>query len=337
MGTDAVWIRMAAFFLTVEYAFAMFIGAKYGFSYNLALAEQLSVAAVISTGLVAWTFVRSLFQSLRTRQPSPANFLKGRLFSPLLAARIAGVSFVTLQIGALNWTKSMMPLVTSFWADNMLADFDKALFGVDPWAVFHLINVPMIDEIYSTWAIVKFSALFTLLLLPQSARKAKALTAYFAVMFLGMVGQYCLPSAGPIFWNNLGLGDRYTAIPIPDMTRMARDYLWQYHQLGRGQVGTGISAFPSMHVAIATWLALMSNSFDKRLGMLGWFYWTCIMFGSVYLGWHYIADGIGGSMIAVAAWKFANLCLAKFCAVPSAVQADGANVQPVTQSDFSVS
>ncbi len=57
-------------------------------------------------------------------------------------------------------------------------------------------------------------------------------------------------------------------------------------------VGAGISAFPSMHVAAATLNALFLSERGRVLAAVGWSYVALILFGSVYLGWHYAIDGL---------------------------------------------
>jgi membrane-associated phospholipid phosphatase len=61
-----------------------------------------------------------------------------------------------------------------------------------------------------------------------------------------------------------------------------------------------------MHVAIATWIALSAMSLNRRLGTLAVVYWAVICFGSVYLGWHYVMDGLGGIIISLVAWGAAG-------------------------------
>jgi membrane-associated phospholipid phosphatase len=64
-------------------------------------------------------------------------------------------------------------------------------------------------------------------------------------------------------------------------------------------IGGGISAFPSMHVALAVWFALILR--DRNLATLGVAYAFGVFFCSVILGWHYVADGAAGIGIALLA------------------------------------
>lgn len=304
MRREISWTSTAIALITIEYMVAYLIGISVGFSYKLALYDHLMVAMVLSFVVAAVVFSVLLAKCIVLGVSSPIAQLRRDL--PVLAPVVVGISLVALQIGALNWTKSMIPLVTTFWADELLASADRVLFRADPWIFLHFMPVPLIDELYSAWAPIKFITILVIMFLPSSPLKARALAAYFLTMFFGLIGQYTLPSAGPIFYERLGLGDNFSAIPVPPITQLASDYLWQAYIKGGGDVGTGISAFPSMHVAIALWIALSVQSFNQRMGYIAHTYFAVICFGSVYLGWHYAMDGIGGSFIAMAAWWIAK-------------------------------
>jgi membrane-associated phospholipid phosphatase len=71
----------------------------------------------------------------------------------------------------------------------------------------------------------------------------------------------------------------------------ASGYLYASYQTGDSAMGTGISAMPSMHLAIVTLNACMLTSLNRHVGVLAWIYVALIQLGSVYLGWHYALDG----------------------------------------------
>jgi membrane-associated phospholipid phosphatase len=83
------------------------------------------------------------------------------------------------------------------------------------------------------------------------------------------------------------------------------DYLWSNYLDKGSRVGTGISAFPSLHVAGAAWVAIFASSQFRKLSIIAWAYFGLILIGSVYLGWHYALDGLAGLAIAAAAWRLA--------------------------------
>jgi hypothetical protein len=77
------------------------------------------------------------------------------------------------------------------------------------------------------------------------------------------------------------------------------DMLWSAYTTHSTDVGNGISAAPSLHVAIAAWTAL---ALRKKLM---WLYVAAIWVASVHLGWHYVFDGLAGIAGALVIWRFA--------------------------------
>lgn len=189
----------------------------------------------------------------------------------------------------INWTKSMIP---AFTADPMLADLDRMLFGVDPWRLF---DVPMLRPImafsYAFW----FPVIYFFVIAAWWKGHQRALRSLFVLAGIDTVAQFILPSAGPIFWSRLRFGDRFAALEDgPTTYVMFADLLWAHYESGTLAVGTGISAMPSMHVALSFWLVL---AFPKAR------YFTIpflavVFAASVASGWHYVTDGIAGCLIA---------------------------------------
>jgi hypothetical protein len=63
---------------------------------------------------------------------------------------------------------------------------------------------------------------------------------------------------------------------------------------------------PSLHVAMACWLALTIRRGLPRMQWLGWTYLALIWLGSVHLGWHYVSDGAVGIAGMLAIWRLAG-------------------------------
>jgi hypothetical protein len=229
-----------------------------------------------------------------------------------IAAIVIGCLLVGMQIGALTWLKTMLPVTQGFWADPALAGADRMIFGKDPWVISHELFGPitgLLDRCYVTWAPVKFATMIAVVLAAASPNKSRAMVAYFIMVSTGCLLQYALPSAGPVFYEHLGLGDQFGSMPVEPWVATARDYLWADYLSGGGRPGGGISAMPSMHVAVALWVALVVRAYFPRLQFLGWAYFAAILIGSVHLGWHYALDGIVASAIALVAWALAPFLL----------------------------
>jgi hypothetical protein len=291
----------AAVIVAVEYAVALAIGLGVGFHYSIPLGAYLLssiiVAGVTVCGMALWkiTGVRG--------DDTPLSSVLRRY-----GEVTCGIVLVGLQMGVLAWLKIMLPIAQGFWADPLLAHLDSALFlGIDPWRITHaLFWWAPLDQAYITWAPVKFAVLLALLLAPASNLRSRALLSYFLILCVGSLGQYLLPSAGPIFYSALELGPRFADLPIAPWAKEASAYLWADHLRGGGHIGTGISAMPSLHVAIALWLALVLRSYFPRLQAIGWVYFGLIFVGSIHLGWHYAVDSIAGSALALLAFRLAE-------------------------------
>ena len=304
---DLLWIAPAAFMVATELLVANLIGSAVGFHYDMAVWAYFVIATAIAS-ISAFAVLLLILGSYPLRRiASPIKQLRNDAVTIAWTAFavVSGIYLVVFQLCALNWTKSMLPHATGFWADPLLARLDHALFGNDPWIFLHQVfgQTRIFDFAYGLWGPLKFGTLLLFIALPGSRTKAIALLAYFLTMILGMlVGQFVLPSAGPIFYQLLGLGDRFAAMPLAPWSGMARDYLWDAYINNTGKVGGGISAFPSMHVAISVWIALTWGSVHRVLGFVGAVFATLVMIGSVYLGWHYAVDGLVSIIGVVLIW-----------------------------------
>jgi membrane-associated phospholipid phosphatase len=78
--------------------------------------------------------------------------------------------------------------------------------------------------------------------------------------------------------------------------------LWENYQVGRWLPFGGISAMPSIHVAIAVLYVFIAFDLRKSLGFIFCGYLLAIQIGSVMLGWHYAVDGYFGAGMAFVIW-----------------------------------
>ena len=201
-----------------------------------------------------------------------------------------------------GWAKTMIPQVGGFWADPMLANLDHWLFGQDPWQLFRIGPLNAIfAKLYVCWFPVTFGMMG---LLAFSKRDHSVLlTAFLAILIIvGTIGQYALPSAGPIFYERIGLGPRFdqlVATTDPSVNFLA-DYLWRNYESGGANLGTGISAMPSLHVTLAVWTMFAARAVWRPLVVPAAAYAVIIYIYSVASGWHYATDGLVGAALAAA-------------------------------------
>jgi PAP2 superfamily len=211
---------------------------------------------------------------------------------------LAGINLI-----AFMWMKPLLNRFVAFWADPLLASFDNALFlGADPWTLLSWLSSPVAGLIYHPlWFIGMILALLFTAAAPPSEQKSAVLLGYFTLWsVVAPLVHMAMPAAGPIFYERMGYGARFAAIDGGQATRMVGDYLWSLYSTDNFGAGSGISAMPSMHVTISTWTVLAFGFCAPRWRWLALTGWAVIFALSIALGWHYAADGIVGTLAALA-------------------------------------
>ena len=120
-------------------------------------------------------------------------------------------------------------------------------------------------------------------------------------------------SAGPVYYGHMtGDADRFsqffTAIDAygfrNSVTPRFQEMLWNYHVEGQASLGSGISAFPSVHVGMATLIGLYLWRKLGRFGAVALLFPLAIQIFSVLLGWHYAVDGYFSIAVVLVVWYF---------------------------------
>lgn len=238
----------------------------------------------------------------------------------LLAAMIiTGLTLSHFQV-----FKQLVLPSRGFPFDQMIADWEFALLGGrDAWEVTHaifgsLVPTLVLDVAYAVWLPIMF--LFpaaTVVAVRDRQTRLRLLGTWVASwIVIGSIAAWALGSAGPCYYNALvgpreGFVRLHEALTILDgnAARFGLSVHALYFQdmlfdtQGGGLVfASGISAMPSMHVAMATLFAVAGF---KRSSSLGWafsVYAVLIWIASIHLGWHYAADGLLGSIMMLALW-----------------------------------
>ena len=290
--------------IAVQLVAALLIEAVSGFRYSVPWVPYLlGTSAMIILSLAGLTFFW-LAQLERAKVLNKRGIVIARLKSsdvPLIYVAVAA------QFCLLGWLKAAMPFSVGFHADQLLADADAWIFGTDPWRLVQWLPSTLVDTAYITWAQSNLFMMAILALFPKSEKRDRAMISFFLVVSACALMQYAVPSAGPIFYERLGFGERFADLPSRPWATMTADYLWANYQDNASRIGTGISAFPSLHVAGAAWVAIVVASYWRLLAPLAWAYFVLILMGSIFLGWHYALDGIAGLIIAILAYRVVSL------------------------------
>jgi hypothetical protein len=297
------------------------------------LAAYVLAALVLAPGALiglAFTYFRQMYLLvgiLIVALPIAGAVLKPR--SPLgMAAEIIrrggmrlSVVVVCFCLGMAAFTtfKIAIPAIVPFYADELFADIDAALHFGNPGEHLHALLPGWVAEpIVTAYTFLWFSLWFGLLgfvaLHDDSAlRRRYFWSMALTMVLLGTIGATAFSSVGPIFYDAFIPGDRFAPLlaalrdtAAGDLTFQTAGYLLSAYRGEGGIIGTGISAMPSMHLAIVTLNALMLGSLNRWAGLAGWAYVALILIGSVYLAWHYAIDGYFSIAVVPLIWWLAG-------------------------------
>lgn len=247
-------------------------------------------------------FLWYLWKLYREGERRPAGRIARDFDRTRAVAILLAVFLGSITAGAFSTLKAAIPLAVPFYLDSGVTNFERTIFGTDPWRISHDLlgwATPVIDRFYLSWLPVLLIAFNLVLLSKPSALKSRSLIAYILIWpIVGTLGSYSLSSAGPIFHDALfgGHSGLIAALEREGATGNlhAYHYLLDAYANRANALGGGISAMPSMHIAIACWLALTLRGLAPRFQWVGWAYLAMIWVGSVHLGWHYVSDGLVG-------------------------------------------
>ena len=269
--------------------------------------------------------------------------VRALLSEPRLAHFWAGLTLlfaIMIFHGTFTSFKNALPVWQGgFRFDVVQANIDHALhFGRDPWLYLHdLAGSGFVRAIVEWnynqgWFILCFSTLF-FVAVSYEARSIR--TRYFlcyvlAWVTVGNVLAGLFLSAGPAFYGKV-TGDAARFAGQLAFLADGRDwrhsaaavqhYLWALHESGQPGLGSGISAFPSMHVSLVTLNALFLAERSRLWGILAFAYVALVLASSVYLAWHYAIDGYAAVLVtwalyAAVRWGFDRTAARRRTALP---------------------
>lgn len=276
-------------------------------------ASMVLVAAAITIYLA--------FRALRSDSPVRAFRLELLDFWQSRGAGLVLFVFLATFQGAFTSIKVMMPEFVPFTFDPALADLDEWIHFGAAWEHLRFLDghTALVRFLYTpVWMMVFISATLLICLSRASRLRTQYIwTFIWCWILLGNVFALGFMSVGPIFYEPL-LGDaRFAGLTAHLQTVTSPDdplsqipqALWLAYTDKLPGMGTGISAFPSLHLAITTLIVLAAFRLRAWLGWVMAAYLCVIMAGSVHLGWHYAIDGYFAIAATFVLWKVVGLCL----------------------------
>ncbi|MGE4313190.1 MAG: phosphatase PAP2 family protein [Pseudobdellovibrionaceae bacterium] len=259
------------------------------------------------------------------------NYLtKERLFTGLTL-----LIFYKIFIAAFSGFKAMIPLIHPFGWDSEFYLLDQKMhFGHSPWELSHMLvgsawGSYAINFVYNLWFPIKFLVMYFLAfsLVRPTLRTQFFYTFFLAWMVNGSLLALLFSSAGPCYFDVAGGLPHGAYEPLMERLATQSDWLfaetgklklyalqtqtmlWDLYQTNGTALGSGISAFPSMHVSVA---ALILFYGLERGGMVKWasiLFFVFIAIGSVHLGWHYAIDGYVGFFLTWVIWRLVKIAI----------------------------
>jgi hypothetical protein len=278
------------------------------------VASAYIVLPVILLATVALDIVpRAIWRVRRTPAAIPATILavtRERWGWKHTSYALAGLGTWYVTYATFRNLKSYVPFVNDRLWDNDLASIDRVLWlGHDPAVVLHDVlgtgwAAPFLSFVYVAWiAFVPVSLAMALVWTRRTGAGAWYVTAIAVDWALGAVVYYLVPSLGPIYsspgdfaslphtWvtslENGLWADRVTVLTDPNATEKVQT----------------IAAFASLHVGIMVTACLMAHLLHlaKPWKVIAWVCLVLTVISTIYLGWHFFVDTLGGAVLGSAA------------------------------------
>ena len=298
-----------------------FILPLYGRTIPYTLGETLPTPAILTALYLAGTFLFAIVVDVfaARRPPFELDTWSGLWRRRLGTRRIVGAVIIVLTLpvllNAMAGYRLALTDIKPFAYDELFMAWDRALhFGRHPWEwiqplVGHPAVTRFIDMGYLTgWILMMWGCNIWLAVHGREPLRLQYFLSFAGCwILLGSLGAILMSSAGPVYFGRVtGLADPYTPLieylnSIDAVTPLVavehHESLWlRYRTWG------GITAMPSMHIAITTVVALALIRTRAWLAVVALPLWLFMMVASIHLGWHYAIDGYASALGAVAIW-----------------------------------
>jgi PAP2 superfamily len=232
--------------------------------------------------------------------------------------RLAGYAMLWLLLPPFFWCFALWKAaIPPFTADVALAHWDRAVHGGDPFALLASLEHPWItvglDSAYYLWRYLLIGLVLWQGWAGTPRDRARFWLAFILTwILLGTVLAHLLPSAGPGFYD-IVTGSWGPFAPLMTYLTQVREThhlaffgvqseLQELARKGEVVLGGGISAFPSLHVAMPVLGACAAWKVSRWLAFAFLTFAAVIFLGSILLGWHYALDGEVSAIGVAAIW-----------------------------------
>jgi hypothetical protein len=225
---------------------------------------------------------------------------------------LSGMAAWYLTYATFRNLKSFVPFVNHHNWDDELAAIDKAVFfGRDPADLMHDVlgtgfTAQVMSAVYIVWIVlVPVSIAIALVWTRHTRAGSWYVTAVAFCWMLGAVIYLLLPTVGPVYSDP----GEFSDLPRTYATWLADRLLDDRVAVLADPWGSGtlqtIAAFASLHVGIMMTICLVAEfvGMARWIRVAAWWFLAMTCLSTVYLGWHFFVDVLGGMALgAVCVW-----------------------------------
>ena len=237
-----------------------------------------------------------------------------------LAGALPGLLVLCCFMPFFSALKSAIPLFNAYDWDRTFIDLERSLLlGHDAWQLLqpvlgHPLITSALSVFYHLWILLCYPGAVFMLLAPIDNRLRRRFLLGFVLAWalIGGIMAILLASYGPCFVGPLaGMPDfdgqmaylRAANEQYPVFTLEVQKLLAaRFHEADNG-LGSGISAMPSMHIAMCWLFYLAWREVNPRLGKAVLAFTVLIWIGSVHLAYHYALDGVVSVLAMTLIWN----------------------------------
>jgi hypothetical protein len=222
---------------------------------------------------------------------------------------LVGLSAWYLTYVAFRNLKSFVPFVNQRLWDRSLDHLDRVLWlGHDPAAVLHSLfgtglAAHFFSFIYIAWIVfVPVSLVMALVWSRDVTGGSWYVTAVAVDWVLGVATYFAVPTLGPVYARP----EMFQGLAHTSVSGLQEVMIDERHQVLANPFATdavqSIAAFASLHVGIMVTVCIMAELLHmRRVIRVGlWVFLVLTVLATVYLGWHYFADALGGAVLGAA-------------------------------------
>jgi hypothetical protein len=322
-------LAVVAVYALGGYAVARHLGQADNFSFVMYYETvMLFTGVAVFTFIVVRVWTIMLLHRPKHLTRAILDDLHRRLFSfeKLSAILPIFIAFIILM-SAFTSLKTLIPLMSPYHWDDTLIHIDRVLHGGhDPWRLLqpvlgHGWITAQINHVYNYWFFVLLGVLYWQVYdLRRPTLRIRFFWTFFLIwIVIGTLLATYFSSMGPCFYSRIMHGPNPFADQLKyliDLNRTVpiwaistQDLVWDSYKANKLGLGMGISAMPSVHVAIATLFFLVAWPYGKWMRAFFGAFWAIIMVGSVHLAWHYAVDGYFSTLLTIAMWFAVGWCL----------------------------